>query len=824
MPSPICQVKDGSGSYVSTANGVDVTPGNTITIKLASTAGLDATSTSWGIVCIGTDELGDKDAVNAALAIDPVAREATFTAPANGHKYIFRSVVNGGVGPNKEPRADYVTTFAVCTLTAGGARVLSANETIESNSIFGWIADVNNGIRNPATGAGEVNTSSNTGAGAQVAKTKAGVDLPMRSIVGLKSTTATQQADTIELDADGVDTLVVASTGNIDDQTTVDGSSRPRSTIVFTGAAPTLRSLTGGIDKRRPLVLLANGGDLTIVDEYATAAAANRITTGTGANVTIPQGSQVTVVWDATGSRWRLSYGSSSPGTGATPGGADTQVQYHDGGTFNGNAGLTINEATNRPQMTNGFEINGDFTATITMDAEAPTANRTILFPDASTNLIGNDTADTLTNKTINTAANALVSTGHAAGDILVNDGSSYQRLAKGTDGKFLGVSSGAVGWYTPPGSGSGSPGIPDYAFQYGLSGNFVGASGLSYDATNNRPQAANGYVILYGGVKLILSAFPTTSDKTVTFQNSTHTVVGTDTVDSLSNKTINASNNSITDTGNTLGDILKSNGTKFVRFARGSALQVLRTNSGGTDLEWATIGSGLSVAGSAGEFQINNGAGGLGATSNVTGGSGYIAIGASAAATGSLRFPLGSSSVLVAGKAGAGTNDQIIGASGFNLYFGEVSPANWTTNVSGYPLNLWGYSAINFYVGSGGTTAMQISASTILSNFPRLGNSSAFASEGYAGVDMTGLSTKTLGASEYSRRYVEIYGTPIADGSDVYFPTPSGQDTNYEKIVKNSTGVSIDIWTGGMGGAFTIASGATKTLWFSGSNAYEVP
>jgi len=55
-----------------------------------------------------------------------------------------------------------------------------------------------------------------------------------------------------------------------------------------------------------------------------------------------------------------------------------------------------------------------------------------------------------------------------------------------------------------------------------------------------------------------------------------------------LTNKTINATNNTITDTGTAAGDILKSNGTKFVRLARGTALQFLRVNSAGTDLEYA--------------------------------------------------------------------------------------------------------------------------------------------------------------------------------------------------------------------------------------------
>jgi hypothetical protein len=60
----------------------------------------------------------------------------------------------------------------------------------------------------------------------------------------------------------------------------------------------------------------------------------------------------------------------------------------------------------------------------------------------------------------------------------------------------------------------------------------------------------------------------------------------------SVSNKTINLSGNTVNDTSIATGDLAKSNGTKFVRFAMGTGLQVLRTNTGATDLEWASLNS----------------------------------------------------------------------------------------------------------------------------------------------------------------------------------------------------------------------------------------
>jgi hypothetical protein len=83
----------------------------------------------------------------------------------------------------------------------------------------------------------------------------------------------------------------------------------------------------------------------------------------------------------------------------------------------------------------------------------------------------------------------------------------------------------------------------------------------------------------------------------TITLPTATTTLVGRDTTDTLTNKTVNLTNNTVTDTSGALGDLTKHNGTKFVRFPKGSALQVLRVNSGGTDLEYADAASGSQVA-----------------------------------------------------------------------------------------------------------------------------------------------------------------------------------------------------------------------------------
>jgi hypothetical protein len=83
-----------------------------------------------------------------------------------------------------------------------------------------------------------------------------------------------------------------------------------------------------------------------------------------------------------------------------------------------------------------------------------------------------------------------------------------------------------------------------------------------------------------------------------------------------ISNKTINASDNTFTASGIAVGDLVVGDGySVFKRLARGSAGQLLRVNSGQTDLEWV---SGGGVAGSDTQLQYNN-SGSLGASSSLT-------------------------------------------------------------------------------------------------------------------------------------------------------------------------------------------------------------
>lgn len=98
-------------------------------------------------------------------------------------------------------------------------------------------------------------------------------------------------------------------------------------------------------------------------------------------------------------------------------------------------------------------------------------------------------------------------------------------------------------------------------------------------------------------------------TDKTMAFLESTQT---------WASQTMPTDTNSIKDSNtNNAGDLLSNNGSKFVRKARGSALQVLRMNSDGSDNEWVSLNDervGKAVAsgdGNTTQFNILHGLGG---------------------------------------------------------------------------------------------------------------------------------------------------------------------------------------------------------------------
>jgi hypothetical protein len=132
-------------------------------------------------------------------------------------------------------------------------------------------------------------------------------------------------------------------------------------------------------------------------------------------------------------------------GTGSSPGGVDTQVQFNDGGAFGGDSGLVFNKTTNKLTAAGDIELNDGGSFTTTVQTVTPTANRTISYPDATGTLalVGGSSAQVLYNAS---GALAGISTLTFDGTTLTTAGrfvNSYTSLASSPAKAFTGT------WFT---------------------------------------------------------------------------------------------------------------------------------------------------------------------------------------------------------------------------------------------------------------------------------------------------------------------------------------------------------------------------------------
>jgi hypothetical protein len=331
------------------------------------------------------------------------------------------------------------------------------------------------------------------------------------------------------------------------------------------------------------------------------------------------------------------------------------------------------------------YKLNS-LTAKLTIALDAP--NNKIDFDIAST-VATNDNSLTLSNKTININTNTIQhSTTNTAGDILKNNGTSYQRLARGSALQMLRVNSGGTDleWATA-GSGdvvssaSNTFGDFDQVFRSGRLDLRNPANTFSYNFTGSAIATDRNIILplLTGNDTVVCEAHTQTlTNKTLTtpiissISNSgtltlpvgAETIVGRATTDTLTNKTVNATNNTITDTSQATGDLLKNNGSKFVRMAKGTGLQVLRTNSGATDLEWATLDNekvGKAQANGNGSTTVFNIAHGMGSTPTYA----FVSVAQSGTTTPSIArsYTVDSTNIVVtfASAPSSGTNNVVI-------------------------------------------------------------------------------------------------------------------------------------------------------------------
>lgn len=259
----------------------------------------------------------------------------------------------------------------------------------------------------------------------------------------------------------------------------------------------------------------------------------------------------------------------------------NSSIAYTDAAITMGDFNFTLKD--NRLIINNPAD-----TFNYTIIAAAIAANRTITLPL----LTGNDTmvteafAQTLTNKTIAAGSNTI--TGIVDANISSHTSTKITITAKGQ------LNSAIV--YN---DATNSFGDFDQVFK-------------DNRLLINNPADTFAYTIIGAAI---------TAARTITLPllTANDTMVTAAFGQTLTTKTLETDNNTIKhSTTNAAGDLMVNTGTKFDRKTKGTALQVLRTNSGATDIEWASLNSenaGTATASGNGSTTTFNVAHGLGST-----------------------------------------------------------------------------------------------------------------------------------------------------------------------------------------------------------------
>ena len=300
---------------------------------------------------------------------------------------------------------------------------------------------------------------------------------------------------------------------------------------------PTIAEIDSGstitLDATTDIVLDADGGDIFFKDAGTTFGSA----TNTSGNLIIKSGTTTALTFS----------GANVTAAGTVNSGAITSSS-----TVTATQGIFTNAS---PLV---FEGNTADSFETTIAVADPTADRTVTIQDATTTLVGRDTTDTLTNKTLTTPVIAEIDSSgsitlDAATDIILDADGADITLKDG--GTTFGALNNNGGNLRIQSGSSPTTAITMSGANVTIAGNLT-VSGTTTTIDSSTIEVTNSFTFegsTADSFETTLTVEDPTADRTVTIPNATTQLVGRDTTDTLTNKTLTTPVITEIDSGSTI-------------------------------------------------------------------------------------------------------------------------------------------------------------------------------------------------------------------------------------------------------------------------------
>jgi hypothetical protein len=460
------------------------------------------------------------------------------------------AIANGGTG---QTTANAAINALLPSQTSNSGKVLSTNGTDTS-----WIAVGGSGTVTSVTGTAPVSVAT-------------GTTTPVISMAAANTTTngylTSTDWNTFNGKGSGTVTSITAGTGLSGGTITSSGTIAIDSTVVTLTGTQTLTNKT--LTSPKVNEILDTSGNESVVFS-PTASATDYFVMKNGIGVGAP------LHIYADGSSTNTGMHIQPKGTGL--------VTISDGTDFN--KGIR-------------FRSSGSAASAVTLLDAVSTAGRVVTLPDATTTLVGRDTTDTLTNKSISGSTNTLTNIGNAA---LTNSSITINGSAISLGGTVsVGTVTSVTGTAPVVSSGGATPAISMAAATTSVSGYLTSTDWTTF---NSKAPATSGTSILYGNGSGGFSNV--TIGSGLTFSTGTLSASGSSGVTSfetsLSGLTPSTASTGVVTLAGTLGIGSGGTGQTTANTAFNALAPSQTSNTGkylktdGTDTSWSTLPSSLLV------------------------------------------------------------------------------------------------------------------------------------------------------------------------------------------------------------------------------------